>query len=123
MSIKSTELYANKAIIEGYSKDRHATYRYMLLEGEKEIEFCDRKVKLPCYGIEIIREDMNGGELYSVERDRIECMTTYKYKVVQLIKKLADNCVSPIHLVEIAGEKADEWTCDFDAELNSIAAQ
>lgn len=124
MIIKSTELYTAKVEVEGCERKRHAVYRYILLENEKTIEYVDRKIKLPCFGIEIIREDINDEDrVYYVERDRIEYMTTYRYKVVQLLKKLYDNCVSPVHLIDIAGSEADDWASDFDDQLGSIAVQ
>jgi len=123
MIVKSTEVYSAKASIEEWQNDRQAIYRYKLLECEKEIEISNQYAILPCYGIEIIREDLVGGCVYSVERDSIECMTTYKYKAAQLLKRLYDNCASPVHLIDIAGPIADEWVSDFDDQLNSIAAQ
>lgn len=123
MTTRETELYATKIFVEGYPKCRQANYRYILLEGEKELDNFGKKVKVPCFGVEIIREDMKDDHIYSVASDKIECMTIYKYKVVQLIKKLYDNLVSPLHLIDIAGEMADEWTSDFDDALNKTEAQ
>jgi hypothetical protein len=123
MTTRAVELYATKIFIEGYPKCRQANYRYMLLEGEKEIENFGQTVTVPCFGVEIVREDMVEDHVYSVESDKIECMTIYRYKAVQLLKKLYDNFVSPIHLVDVAGEMADEWTSDFDEALNNIQAQ
>ncbi|HBM76317.1 MAG TPA: hypothetical protein DD429_12305 [Clostridiaceae bacterium] len=123
MTAKALELYATQMFIDGYPNGRQANYRYMLLEEEKEIEYFNQKITVPCYGVEIIREDLDQDDIYSIEKNSIEYMTTYKYKVVQLIKKLYDNCVSPLHLIDIAGSLADEWVCDFDEILNDIQAQ
>jgi len=120
---KSTELYSIKVNIEDWDSVKQAVYKYMLLECEKEIEYYNKTVKLPCFGVEIIREYIGEGNAYQIERDSIESITTYKYKAVQLLKKLYENCVSPIHLIDIAGPIADEWTVDFDEQLNAMAAQ
>lgn len=121
--MKSTELYTVRIFVEGYPESRYANYRYMLLEDEKEVESLGQRHLVPCFGIEVIREDIKGDLIYAVEKDRIDVMTTYRYKVVQLLRKLYDNCVSPVNLVEIAGPIADEWVSDFDDILSSIAAQ
>lgn len=120
---RSIEQYSIKVNIEGWDSNRQAIYKYMLLECEKKIEFDNQTVKLPCFGVEIIREYIGDDNACKVERDNIECITTYKYKAVQLLKKLYENCVSPIHLVDIAGSMADDWTSDFDEQLSAIAAQ
>lgn len=121
--MKSLELYASKVFVEGYPKSRHATYRYILLESEKIIECIDEKSPVPCFGIEVVREDIEDGEIYNIEKDRIEVMTTYRYKAVQLLRKLYDNCVSPVNFIEIAGPAADEWVGDFDELLSGTAVQ
>lgn len=123
MTTRTLELYATQIFVEGYPKSRQASYKYMLIEQEKEIEYLDRKVSVPCFGIEIVREDFDGDRIYYTERNKIECMTIYRYKVVQLIKKFYENCVSPIHLVDIAGSAADEWVSDFDEALTNMQAQ
>jgi hypothetical protein len=121
--MKTIELYASRVYVEGYPKGRHANYKYMLLEGEKEIENLGQIITLPCFGIQIVREDMEGDVVYAVEKDSIECMTTFRYKAIQLLKKLYDNCVSPIHLIDIAGPLADEWVDDFEVVLGDSAVQ
>lgn len=123
MATRATELYKTQILIEGYPNCRQANYRYLVLESEKEIIYSDRKVRIPCYGIEIIREDFKDDCIYSKESEKIECMTVYKHKVIKLLKKLYDNCVSPLHLIEIAGPIADEWVSDFDDLLSNIQAQ
>jgi hypothetical protein len=123
MVTRSIELYAAKTYIEGCERNRQAMYRYILLEGEKEVEYFGRKVVLPCFGVEIVREDMEAGSIYHVEKDGIESITTYRYKAVQLLKRLYDNNASPIHLMDIAGPIADDWVSDFDELLNDTAAQ
>lgn len=119
MVSRSTVMYEVRVDIDG--RERQAKYKYILLEGEMIHESSGEKVLVPCYGIEIIREDIKGNSVYAFEDDRIECMSVYKYKVVKLIKKLYINLVSPIHLVDIAGPFADEWVSDFDDQQNNIA--
>jgi phosphoribosylformimino-5-aminoimidazole carboxamide ribonucleotide (ProFAR) isomerase len=95
----------------------------VLLECQKEIDDGGLNLSIPCYGVEIVREDLRDDRAYHVEKDRIESMTTYKYKVVRLIRELYEKGVSPIHLLDIAGPLADEWVEDFDDEINRIKAQ
>lgn len=121
MVSRSTVMYEARVDIDGWGKERQAKYKYILLEGDMVYENSGEKVMLPCYGIEIVREDIKGNSVYAFEEDRIECMSVYKYKVVQLIKKLYINLVSPIHLIDIAGPFADEWAGDFDDQQNSVA--
>jgi hypothetical protein len=121
--VKSIELYATKVFVEGYPKSRHANYRYILLESEREMDCLGQKYMVPCFGLEVVREDMDGDNVYAIDRDRIEIITTYRYKAVQLLKKLYDNCVSPINFVEIAGPFADDWVNDFDDVLSGAAVQ
>jgi len=121
--VHSIELYALKVYIEGCDKNRQAMYRYLLLESRKEIEYFDKKIEVPCFGVAIVREDIEDGKVCSVESDRIEWLTTYRYKAVQILKKLYENNVSPIHLVDIVGPIADEWVSDFDESLRSTAVQ
>ena len=123
MITKSCELFTAKANTEDDRNNRTVNYRYILLECEKEIEYCGKKCLVSCFGVEIIREDVSHNSEYSTDSDRIENMTTYKYKIMQLIKKLYDNCVSPIHLIDIAGGYSDEWIDDFESQLSSTAVQ
>lgn len=121
MVSKSTLLYEARVDIDGWGKGRQAKYKYFLLESEIEVMCQDGKTQLPCYGIEVIREDLDKGSVCAIVQDRIERVSSYKYKVAQLIKKLYINLVSPVHLIEIAGPFADEWVRDFDSEVNNIA--
>lgn len=120
MIVKSIELYKAGIRIDESPGNRQAIYRYMLLECEKEIEYLGKLMKVPCYGISIVREDLENGEVYLTESDCIENMTTFKYKAAQLLKKLYINLVSPIHLIDVAGCFADEWVADFEQRQNII---
>lgn len=121
MRLDSIEMYST-LIDTGEGDNRRCKYRYMLLEGDKDICNQQETVTLPCFGVEIIREDIVDGNVCSMESDRIPCMTTYRYKAVQLIKKLYVNTVSPLHLIDVAGSLADEWVDDFERQLNGISA-
>ncbi|MCX7905066.1 MAG: DUF6514 family protein, partial [Caloramator sp.] len=52
-----------------------------------------------------------------ISEDELDCLTNDKEKVMNLIDYLALNQVSPYHLIDIAGEFADEWVDDFDRTL------
>lgn len=121
MVCRSTVMYEARVDIDGWGAGRQAKYKYILLEGEMVHETSGEKILVPCYGVEIIREDLNGNSINAFDEDRIECMSAYKYKVMQLIKKLYINLVSPVHLIDIAGAFADEWVGDFDDVQSNIA--
>ncbi|KPU43401.1 hypothetical protein OXPF_28420 [Oxobacter pfennigii] len=123
MDSRHIELYSSSQTIEGFLRKRQAIYRYILIETHKEIEFGSKKIDLPCFGIEIVREELTGDGAGCIEKDSIEFLTTYRYKAVQLLKKLYDNTVSPLHLIDIAGIYADEWIKDFDEQLSAMAVQ
>lgn len=119
--LNSVEMYSTVIDMNESENNRKCKYRYILLEGEKKLEHAGDAVVLPCFGAEIIREDIVDGSVCYIESDRIPCMTTYRYKAAQLVKKLYVNMVSPVHLIDIAGPLADEWVEDFDRQLNKIA--
>lgn len=70
------------------------------------------------YGIEIERKDYVGLQNVNLEREKIDMISIHRYKVKQLLMKLYNNQVSPIHLIEIAGTYADEHVYEFDLGIN-----
>lgn len=69
------------------------------------------------YGIEIERKDYIGLRNISLERERIEIISAQRHKVKQILMKLYENQVSPIHLLDIVGEYADQHAYEFDLGL------
>jgi len=78
-------------------------------------------MEVQTYGIEIERQDMLEDIIINIERESVESISPYRYKVHDLLKLLADKCVSPVHLIEILGEYIDEYILDFNEDLKEIA--
>lgn len=79
-------------------------------------------MEVQSYGIEIERQDIVNGSIVNIERDFVKSISPHRHKVHNLLKLLYDNCVSPIHLVEILGEYIDDYIVDFDEALKEISA-
>ncbi len=65
------------------------------------------------YGIEIERRDFNNDILINVERDSIHKISCHIEKVKELLSILYKNEVSPIHLIDVIGDKVDEYVSEF----------
>ncbi len=66
------------------------------------------------YGIEIERKDYVGLKNINLERTNIDIISPHRYKVKQLLIKLYNNQVSPLHLIDIIGSYADKHAYEFD---------
>lgn len=69
------------------------------------------------YGIEIERKDYVGMKNINIERDRVDMISYKKYKAKQILMKLYQNKLSPIHLVDIIGCYADEFAYEADIQF------
>ncbi|MGL5417573.1 MAG: DUF6514 family protein [Clostridium sp.] len=82
-------------------------YNYRLIKnGFKEIDV---------YGVEIERIDYVGSEIIDSYKEGIDLISPNETKVRDLLEKLYENQVSPLHLIDIAGEMVDEAVADFAA--------
>ncbi|SKA87951.1 hypothetical protein SAMN05443428_10885 [Caloramator quimbayensis] len=97
--------------------DKECIYKYYVIETNKEMDVDGKKLSVSCYGIDVISELYEKGKLCSSFEDSINYLTPFLGKVLKLIDYLKDNGVSPLHLIDIAGEYADEWVGDFDIEV------
>ncbi|MGL4874696.1 MAG: DUF6514 family protein [Clostridium sp.] len=80
-------------------------YNYRLIKSDfKEIDV---------YGIEIERIDYVAEEIIDSYKESVELISPNEKKVKELLKKLYENQVSPLHLIDIAGEMIDESVSDF----------
>ncbi|POO86950.1 DUF6514 family protein [Clostridium sp. 3-3] len=68
----------------------------------------------PVYGIEIERKDYIGIKNINIERDKVTMISFEKDKAEDILKKLYQNQLSPIHLVDIIGCYADEFSYEAD---------
>ena len=85
------KIVQNLNIVRNYDNLRH-DYQYRIIETKYN--------EVNTYGIEI-------------ERNSIEKISYYLEKVRELLSILYKNEVSPIHLVDIIGEKVDEYVSEF----------
>lgn len=72
------------------------------------------------YGISVSREYIKDNKVIDVYEDSIKYISPIKDKVEALLETLYKGQVSPIHLVDIAGEYVDNCVNDF-CKLDKIA--
>lgn len=104
-------------VFEGMKKN----YIYRLTKNQVSISLGIEAMEVQTYGIEIERQDIVDGSIVNIERDNVKSISPHRHKVHDLLKVLYDNCVSPVHLIEILGEYIDEYIVDFHEGLNEIA--
>lgn len=68
------------------------------------------------FGLEVERFDYLDGELVNIERDGINKISYDVLKVDNLFDIIAENIVSPIHLVDVIGDKVDACIEQIDEE-------
>lgn len=103
--------------------DRECIYKYYVLETSKEMTINNKKFIIPCYGINVVSEVYEGGKMCFSFENSIEHVTPFLGKVLNLIEYLKINGVSPIHLIEVAGEFVDEWVNDFDNKAYNMIGE
>lgn len=91
-------------------------------DNDVEFRYAYRLIKkdykgIAAYGIEIERKDYVGLKNITLEREKIDIISPHRYKVKQLMMKLYNNQVSPIHLIDIIGSYVDEHAYEFDLEI------
>lgn len=97
-------------------------YFYRLVKRELLIDSVyEGKVVIQSYGIEVERHDIVNDNMVNIERNSIENISPSRFKVHNLLKFLFDNTVSPVHLVDIIGEKVDEYVSDYNDKLGVLA--
>lgn len=101
---------------------------YTCINKETDVEFrySYRLIKkdyngVPAYGIEIERKDYIDLKNIGLERERIEIISPQRHKVKELLMKLYNNQVSPIHLMDVIGSYVDEYVYEFDSDLQRQA--
>lgn len=92
-------------------------------DGDIEFRYVYRLIKkdfngVTAYGIEIERKDFVGLKNVNLERERIETISIHRHKVKQILLKLYNNQVSPLHLIDIIGSYADKHAYEFDLGMN-----
>lgn len=95
-------------------------------DNDVEFRYTYRLIKrgykgIAAYGIEIERKDYVGLKNINLEREKIDIISPHRYKVKQLLMKLYNNQVSPIHLIDIIGSYVDEHAYEFDLEIQEQA--
>ncbi len=99
------KIIKNLNVIRNYDDLRH-DYDYRIIEASYN--------GINAYGIEIERKDFNQGILVNIERNFIHKISCHLEKVKELLFILYSNEVSPIHLIDVIGEKVDEYVSDFN---------
>lgn len=89
-------------------------YNYRMLKSVISMHNNIETIELQSYGIELERQDLVDGLLTGIERNVIRSISPDRHKVHNLLRLLYDNEVSPIHLVDVLGDKVDEYIIDFD---------
>lgn len=105
-------------LVEEYTsinRDNDVEFRYAYRLIKKDYK------EITAYGIEIERKDYIGLENINLERKKIDVISPHRYKVKQLLMKLYNNQVSPIHLIDIIGVYADEYAYEFDIGIQEQA--
>lgn len=95
-------------------KETKYIYNYRILKSIISMHNNSEVIEIQSYGIELERQDFVDGLLTGIERNVIRSISPDRHKVHNLLKLLYDNEVSPIHLVDVLGEKVDEYIIDFD---------
>ena len=90
-------------------------YNYILTKNDLSVSVEDGCVEVPAYGIIVEKENYIDGELKGIDKDSIEYISPYRHKVQEMLKLLYENVVSPVHLVDVLGEKVDKCVADFES--------
>lgn len=107
----------NKIVLH---EDKKFVYYYRIIKRALSLYSGDA-CSVQSYGIEIERQDIVNGNVVNFERDRVLDISPDRYKVHLLLKLLYDNGVSPVHLIDVAGEYIDDYITDFDNYLEETA--
>ena len=90
-------------------------YNYILTKNDLSVSVEDGCVEVPAYGIIVEKENYINGELIGIDKDSIENISPYRHKVQEMLKLLYENVVSPVHLVDVLGEKVDKCVSDIES--------
>ena len=115
-------------VIESLSKieafeEMKCKYFYRLIKSSFATTRHNEKVEVACFGIEVERHDLVNNCITRIERQSIEKISPYRYKVHNLLKFINDNAVSPIHLIDVLGEYADKYILDFSDSIENFDEQ
>ena len=98
-------------------------YFYRLIKSSFCTSINNENVKVDCFGIEVERHDIINNCIAKIEKETIERISPYRYKVHNLLKFINDNAVSPIHLIDVLGEYVDEYILDFNDSIENFNEQ
>lgn len=89
-------------------------YWYRLIRSGITLDTGNGTMDIQSYGIEVERQNTTNDGMINIERESIMSISPQRSKVHSLLKIVADNSVSPIHLVDVLGEYVDEYVIDYD---------
>ncbi|MEQ8155094.1 MAG: DUF6514 family protein [Clostridiaceae bacterium] len=95
----------NKEIREMAEDSYRFEYAYRIVENHYE--------NILGYGIEAEKKTYVSENLEGIEREYIKVISPIYSKVEDMVDILYNHRVSPIHLVDVLGERIDECTFDF----------
>lgn len=90
------------------NEEQEIKYIYKLTETEWNDEIA--------YGIVIEKLSIDNNQVIDISRECVELVSPIRDKVEKLQKMLYNYEVSPIHLIDVAGEYIDKCVLDFDKE-------
>lgn len=90
------------------NEEQEIKYIYKLTETERNDEIA--------YGIVVEKLSIDNNQVIDINRECVELVSPIREKVEKLQKMLYNYEVSPIHLIDVAGEYIDECVLDFDKE-------
>lgn len=107
-------------VVENLSKNENLEgikykYIYRLTKRDFPVKIKNEANNFQCFGIEVECQAIVDNSVISIERNSIEKISPYRFKVHNLLKLIYDNSVSPLHLTDIIGEYVDEYVSDFDS--------
>jgi hypothetical protein len=112
---------SKEELFEGVEGVMNLVEEYTSVNNDSDVEFrySYRLIKkeykgITVYGIEIERKDYVGLKNVNLEREKIDIISVHRHKVKQLLMKLFNNQVSPLHLIDIVGSYVDEKAYEFD---------
>lgn len=105
---------------ENHGEIKH-NYFYRLVKSKVQLDLNMETIEVQSYGIEVERQDSREDGIINIERECIENISPHRHKVQNLMKKLYDFSVSPVHLIDVLGEYVDSYILDFDEILKDIA--
>ncbi len=103
-----------KTLVNNILLENEYIYTYNLIKNDLIINQDDGDKVVQAYGIEIICETKENGQVIESSRDYENYISPNEERVRGLMEFFKVNTLSPVHLVEILDEIIEEYISDFD---------